>query len=332
VKSRNSQPYPYTSLARTPIRHANPGYRALLKFTPLLLVLIIGVSLGLSRGPGGVVDRVISARGGANKEILYDAYQLIVDGDFTAAAVMAADVTRSDPDNALAFHILGLADARRGFTEEAAISFEQATVLDPDFVEAWYDWGFVEENRGEFARALLAYRSASELAPGNSRYSDSVGRMRKALTGEGQWEWRESEAGNMMLEGIDAMTRGNPEDLDYAENIFRALVDARPYDVTAANLLGMTLAKKGNVEEAEKVLQEAVHAEPGFADAWFNLGMVHRAMGRLDDALNEFRTAESATTLDSLKMSANVQALEIAQILQNDASGAGEVASQTASE
>jgi Flp pilus assembly protein TadD len=300
--SRYSQP---DSNEREPVKK----FRFTFKLAPLLLVLAVGLALVFYKGPSGVAGKMIDSMGGKDKKALKGAYTMIVDGDFTGAAQAASSVIRSNPNNALAYHILGLADARRGLIEEAADNFTKATTLDPKFTLAWSNLGVVEENRGEFGRALLAYQAASDLDPKKKSYLEAVSKMKAVLMGKEDWVQREKAEEKLLLDGMGALNRGEPNDLAYAENIFRTLMGQRQYDVAVRNLLGLALARQGRLDEAEKIFHDAVDAEPGYADAWYNLGVVHRAQGKLENALADFKAAESAGTLDSFKA---VAAKEIA--------------------
>jgi len=297
--------------------------RITLKMIPIVLVLILGFALGLTtntRSSAGTAGKLMGAYAGTHRTELENAYSFIVTEDYSSAVSMASAVLDEDPDNALAFHIIGLAYARRGLAEEAVRSFESAVDLEPDFALAWYGLGVVDESRGEFSRALVAYRNAVRSAPGDARFLDAASRVENIVIGEGGWDWTESEAEKLFLDGITAVNRGGPDDLVFAENTFRALLNVRPYDVATRNMLGLTLAKQGSLEEAETILLEVVELEPGFSDAWFNLGMLHRVQGRLEEALDDFETAYSTSTLDSFRENARREADSVRSLLEDEIS------------
>jgi tetratricopeptide (TPR) repeat protein len=287
---------------------------------PIVLVLLIGFSVGLTAkiSSASGTRGLILEHGGAFGDQLEKAYALVLSHDYAGAAVLATSVIRSDPDNSLAYHILGLANARRGLTEEAALNFSKATELEPQFALAWFNLGVVEEKRGGFARALEAYRQAAELNPARESFDDAVRRVEKVLKGEGRWDWHEAESERLFLEGIKAVNRAGREDLIYAENIFRSLLADRPYDVASRNMLGLTLAKKGETREAEQLFIQVVEAEPGYSDAWYNLGMVHESQGRLEEALRDFQTAHEVSSLDTFRETAEEQIARIRQALASE--------------
>ncbi len=294
--------------------------RITIRMIPIILILILVFALGLTRSTSsaGTAINLLNDLGGNHKAQLEEAYSLYVSGDYNRAVALASDVLQTEPENPLAHHIIGLSHARRGLIEEAESSFRQATEFNPEFDLAWYDLGVVEESRGEFHRALEAYRKAAALDDGRKRYAGAVTRLEIIVMGEGGWEWREKEAERLFLDGVSAVNRGGIDDLIYAENIFRALVADRPYDVASRNMLGMALARQGRLNEAEDILIGVVEDEPGYSDAWYNLGMLHRAQGRLEEALADFETAHSSSSLKTFREITMNDANEIRELIESE--------------
>lgn len=292
-------------------------FRFTVKMIPLVIVMILGFSLGLSNpmsfASGG--RQIIDDRAGDYKSKLRDAYSMIVSRDYTQAAVLAGEVAKIDPENVLAHHILGLAHARRGLTEEASASLNRAVELDPEFTMAWYNLGVVEESRGEFVLAMEAYLAAKELEPDNEIYSKAYDSMNEIVLNGSNWDYRETEFERIFLLAVSAANRGGEEDLGFAENIFRMLLLDRPYDVASMNMLGFTLAREGRHDDAEEVLIRVVEIEPGYPDAWFNLGMLHESMGRFEEALVDFETAHHTSSLGSFRERAMVEADRVRELL-----------------
>jgi tetratricopeptide (TPR) repeat protein len=283
----------------------------------LLIVLILSLLFGLINFSNnkGTFGEIIRGSDYNYEAELRDAYYLILEGEYNRSAALAAEITRDDPDSAIAFHILGLAHARRGLVEEAASAFNKAIELKPEFHMAWFDLGVVEESRGEFVRALEDYNHALELDPDNSEYQQAVDRIREILTGSNSWETQLAEYERLFVTGVEAVNRGGEVDLVYAQNIFKALVDSRPYDVASRNMLAMTYARQGKLDVAEDILLNVVNDEPGYSDAWFNLGIIHRSLGLYETALEDFRIAWSSTNLESLRTTVENEIQELNDIL-----------------
>lgn len=302
------------------VRKPSSGFLNTLRFIPILLVLIIGFSLGMTTysSSGNSFRNALDSEGGTYRGQLQSAYSHILSGDYNGAAAMAAAVVRSDPANPLARHILGLAHARRGLVEEAVREFQAAVELNPRFDAAWFDLGIMEESRGEFSSALDAFSHALELDPDNNRYRNSRDKMQEIITGENDWDFNYSTSERLFLEGVNAVNRGSESDLQYAESIFRSIIDSRPYDVVSRNMLGMTLAKQGNLSSAESVLTGVIEDEPGYSDAWFNRGMVHRAMGLLESALSDFESAKATSSLDTFRANVDREIGQVRGLISNE--------------
>jgi protein O-mannosyl-transferase len=78
--------------------------------------------------------------------------------------------------------------------------------------------------------------------------------------------------------------------LDDAIAQFREAIRLSP-TAEALNGLSAALAKRGDLEEAERWGLEAVRLKPGLAEAHFNLGLTTARQGRLDDALGHYLQA-----------------------------------------
>src|SRR6202011_3019419 len=80
-----------------------------------------------------------------------------------------------DPDNARAFHLLGVV-AHQLKRSDAALLVGRAVTLDPDFAEAHNDRGVILAASGLFADALSCFERAVALNPGYSQARNNLGR------------------------------------------------------------------------------------------------------------------------------------------------------------
>jgi len=94
-----------------------------------------------------------------------------------------------------------------------------------------------------------------------------------------------------------------------AERITRQIIEARPANADAHNILGVSLQAQGKGEEAITELRRAVKLAPQAANLQANLGEVLRQNGRIDEAAE---TLEKAVELDPK----NAQALNNLGIIQ----------------
>lgn len=79
--------------------------------------------------------------------------------------------------------------------------------------------------------------------------------------------------------------------LEEAGKIYQAVLRAEPGHAEAQNLLGLTRLQQGDMAEALQLIAGAVSAAPDNAKYLSNLGEVHRHAGRWHEAAAEFRHA-----------------------------------------
>jgi len=74
-------------------------------------------------------------------------------------------------------------------------------------------------------------------------------------------------------------------DWPQAEALCRQVLLAVPGHVDALNVLGIVLSEAGRVQEAVRVLREAVDLQPSSAALWMNLGLTHSKLGEFAAAV-----------------------------------------------
>jgi tetratricopeptide (TPR) repeat protein len=91
---------------------------------------------------------------------------------------------------------------------------------------------------------------------------------------------------------------------DEAIACLRAAVQAKPDFWQAYYQLGIQLAAKGEIEEAQTQFSKAIRYRPDFIQAHLDFGTASATQGKLDQALVEFRTV---LKLDPVNASAQQQ-------------------------
>jgi len=89
-----------------------------------------------------------------------------------------------------------------------------------------------------------------------------------------------------------------------ARSRVQALVDKAPKNAALLTLAGRTNLTTGQVDDAEKLLNRAIEADPGALEAYSNLGQVYLQQHRIEDARHEFelRAARESRPVASLTM------------------------------
>jgi tetratricopeptide (TPR) repeat protein len=162
-----------------------------------------------------------------------------------------------------AFHSnLGNAFQGQGKTNEAIACYRRALELDPRLAETHNNLGNVLKEQGKLQEAVACYRRALELAP---NYADAHYNLGLALHDQGR--------------------------TDEATACYRRVLQFDPAHARAHNNLGNALQGQGNLDEAIACYQRALELNPAFAQAHYNLGNAYNARNQPDQAAARYRRA-----------------------------------------
>lgn len=195
-------------------------------------------------------------------------------------------VTRLSPANRDAWQLLGetltnlnrLEEAYEALAKAQAISEEQRvnTVENAARAKKMLQKAFELRNQGQREAALAALREAIELAPQNPmprilevRLLIEMRRDQEALDrAENLVQITDGTAEALHLRG---MSKLGLQDLDGAEQDFRRVLEKTSMHRAAMNALALTLMSKGEMNEAEQVLQRVLDQWPDDSVAARNL-------------------------------------------------------------
>ena len=204
-------------------------------------------------------------------------------------------VCDTDPENARAFHLLGVV-AHQLKRPDAATLVGRAVTLDPDFAEAHNDRGVILAANGLFAEALACFESAVRLNPGYDEARNnlgrglrSLGRLHEAVV---QFELvlkgaPDSPVAHFNLASVFELAGHNRD----AEKHYRKTISLRPDFVDAHIQLACLLQDDDRLPEALAYAERAVALRPDSAGARNNLGNTLRNFGRRDEAIAQYETA-----------------------------------------
>ncbi|MGB8278336.1 MAG: tetratricopeptide repeat protein [Methylovirgula sp.] len=284
----------------------------------------------MTRTAGSAAEATPATTEFSSTELMHGALEFHAAGHFDMARDLYLQVLAAEPDNAVAWHHLGLiahvggdhaaaADhvgkaiafkpdyvqafsnlaaihrAMRNFTAAAA-SAEQAIALDPHFAPAHSNLGNVREDQGDFEGALAAYREAYRRDPHFVEAHTNAAELLRKL--------KRHEEGLAICDAIVDKRPDAARPYFCAGNILRELLRAeeaiaafrqaialQPRFAEAYCNLGNLLLRQGAFEEAIAAYQEAIAINPTIAQTYCNLGAAYELAQRSADALDAYAKA-----------------------------------------
>jgi protein O-GlcNAc transferase len=233
--------------------------------------------------------------GGRSEQMLAAAMDHHRSGRLIEAERIYRQVCEGDPNNARAFHLLGVV-AHQLQRPDAAALVGQAVVLNPQSAEAHNDRGVILAANGLFSEALPCFERAVALKAGYvearnnlGRTLRSLGRLDEALQ---QFELvlQSGPASPVAHFSLAAMFEQAGRKTD-AEKHYRSALALRPDFVDAHLHLAVLLQEMDRLPEALAHTERAVALQPGSAGARNNLGNTLRGLGRRTEAIAQYETA-----------------------------------------
>lgn len=181
-------------------------------------------------------------------------------GDLDGAFALYRACLEADPENADAWHMLGVGALQQGETAAAIDALQRAVTLRPLFAEAHGNLGTALQAAGRTSDAEIALRTALMQAPETATLHFNLGNL-LAATQRAQ----------------DAVT------------CYHEAVRLQPTYPEAFSNLGSALRDLEQLDEAAAAFTNAVAQNPDYPEARYNLANAYRDLGRLSDAEAEIR-------------------------------------------
>ncbi len=199
-------------------------------------------------------------------KLLQQGLALHQSGRLQEAESIYQGILREDPEQADAWHLLGVLAHQVGKNELAVQSIEKAIKLNPGEADFHNNCGEAYRALGKFDLAVSYYQQALSIRPG---FAGAINNLGNALKDEGKLE--------------DAASR------------FREALKHEPAFVMARNNLGIVLREQGHAEEALEQFKRVVSEVPQYAEAHNNLGNTLVELERIDDAIASYQSALQQT-------------------------------------
>ena len=195
-------------------------------------------------------------------EALSQAVEHHQNGRLQIAEQIYQQILQVDPNQPVAYQLLGVIAQQEHRRGEAIACFRRAIELAPDYAEAYGNLGATYTDLGKLDDAVECYHRAIEINPDYHQAHNNLG---LALKGQGKF--------------------------DQAMASFRRALEIKPDYVSALSNLGNALKDQGNSEAAIERFEQALKLNPLFVEAHNNLGNVYSDMGELDLAFECYQKA-----------------------------------------
>ena len=178
----------------------------------------------------------------------------------------------------------GLVFLQQGRSGDAIESLARATAERPEFAPAWFALGRAYEAARRAADAIGAYGRVVQLAPD----SDEAAVARNRLEQLGPDAATYDEAQQRFQAAVQAF---GARDTATAESHLRRVLEKLPRHLPSLLLLGIIFDATRRGEDAQRLWEAAVAADPGFFPAQVNLGRLYERREQVDKAVTAYAAA-----------------------------------------
>lgn len=210
-------------------------------------------------------------------------------GQHVAAASHIAKAIRLEPGIPMFHNNLGNVMLAIGRPEKAVYCYEQAIRCRPDFADSYTNLGNALQELDRPADSIFWYRKSIELKPGCAATYTCLGNALRSLGDAGGAEASFRKALELNPDGAEAhMNLGNLYydrcDHQTAERHYRKAIESKRSLVQALSNLGAVLRVQSKLDEAEQFCRQALSLQPNYPEAHSNLGAILLEKGELEQA------------------------------------------------
>ena len=240
-----------------------------------------------------------NASGTAPAGSTHEAVAACESGDLNRGLALMRGILSRHPEDGEAQYLAGVWHARAGRNEDASQYLERSAALLPNNADVQLALGNVYKAAGDRVRAESCYRNVIELAPDAPAGHYSLGLLLK-LAGEPVAALAHLERACGLSPCIEQAWRERVLVLIALERYADAIVvaksaverDSRSSEFRA--LLGYAYLKAHDPRAALGCYEHARALRVSHDDYWFELGMVHQELGRMDEAVTAYEQAIAA--------------------------------------
>jgi predicted O-linked N-acetylglucosamine transferase (SPINDLY family) len=191
---------------------------------------------------------------------------------------------------------LGEACRAMGQTDEAVACYERALQLSPQMVDARCNLGVLLSGQGRRDAAMAQFRAVLEVQPDHAKSLCNLGTLLKdarQFDAARSYLRRAVQVAPQLAEAHNSLGVVCKEQgrFDEAVACYRRALELRPSFAAAHNNLGNVLFRQGRLGEAVACYQCAIQLKPDFAEAYSSLGNSLSELGRFEQAAVSLRQA-----------------------------------------
>lgn len=246
---------------------------------------------GLSgtRSFGSTFD--FTAPADAGLDLLSRAREHMQNGQPQDALAACRGVLQSDPGNAEALNLAGVAAFQTGLAEEALEMLQTAAAFAPDNAEILTNLGNVLGAAGRADEAAAAYADALRSNPRYAEAAFNQGLLRESLGDiEEALASYEQAIENAPIHSGARLGRASAlkslRRLDAARAAYEDILRREPRLAAARTNLAAVLQELGDFEGAAACCREALKSQPDLVEAHYNLGIALQELGQFEEALS----------------------------------------------
>ena len=213
------------------------------------------------------------------KEAYGNAVSLLESGNYELAEKQLAEILKNYPNDPNALRLSGLSSIDQGKPEISLIPLQKAIKVAPDFAQAHEDLGTAWFLLGELEKSEICLKAALRLDPAKFSAWKNLGDL---LSDQG----KEEEANKAYEKALStdskysdltkAMTLVKKGQIGEAEKIYKQILKDDPNNVDALRLLGLVATKGGALDQGIMILKKCTEIAPDYALAWGNLANMYR--------------------------------------------------------
>ena len=217
-------------------------------------------------------------------------------GDLPKAEGIYQQILQSNPNQPIAFYLLGLIAHQVGKNKNAFDLISKALAIKPDFAEAHNNLGNVLTELGQLDEAVVSFNEAVSIKPDYAEAHSNLGNALQKLKQFDEAVTSYNKALNIIPDysevqsnlGLALQELGQ---LDAAVESYNKAIAINPDLAEAHYNLGNTLQELGSFDEAVASYHRAIFIKPDYVEAHYNLGNALKELRQLKAAVASYNKA-----------------------------------------